>query len=420
MNKFSIIFLTLAVLSTTNPALAHEEGNLPIQAATVNLGIEEPGLLPTNPFYFLKEWRRSLRLLLTFDRVKKAELESNFNNEKAAELDAVAETFPENYEAINEAITNYQASQERLKDRIASLPDHSENPNVSILLENITDRTLRHARLFAELEDKFVENEPLQDSIKLSKNRFGEMLADVSRKSDPAIFSDTAVKAATELQSIEVLESLVEQLPEEAASRVSEVIEKLKTEIAPAQAPAFPETRTAPPVIVPETEKMPEPAPEEDQVLCIQVYEPVCGKDGKTYSNSCTAGVAGVEIQSKGECPIPEKEREAATTPAPAESRTPEMQGVARELTLEADDSGFYPAGNIEVPKGAKVMLTFVVRQANVYFGGLDFRSSKFQTDPVKPGGSTTVEFVADESFTISSYWPASGVLKANIEVIAE
>lgn len=89
-------------------------------------------------------------------------------------------------------------------------------------------------------------------------------------------------------------------------------------------------------------------------------------------------------------------------------------------LTLEADDYGFYPQSQTSVPRGAVVELTFRVRETNVYFGGLDFRSQKFNTQPVKPGGTVTVAFTADVPFAFSSYWPLSSVLKATGQVTVE
>lgn len=36
--------------------------------------------------------------------------------------------------------------------------------------------------------------------------------------------------------------------------------------------------------------------------VCVQIYSPVCGCDGKTYASACEANAAGVDAREPGEC----------------------------------------------------------------------------------------------------------------------
>ncbi|KKT46333.1 MAG: protein of unknown function with transmembrane region [Candidatus Collierbacteria bacterium GW2011_GWC1_45_47] len=38
------------------------------------------------------------------------------------------------------------------------------------------------------------------------------------------------------------------------------------------------------------------------EVVCSEIYEPVCGRDNITYINSCEAGLAGMFVYITGEC----------------------------------------------------------------------------------------------------------------------
>ncbi len=38
-------------------------------------------------------------------------------------------------------------------------------------------------------------------------------------------------------------------------------------------------------------------------ILCVQVYDPVCGCNDVTYGNECVAQAAGVPSFTSGECP---------------------------------------------------------------------------------------------------------------------
>eukprot|EP00984_Skeletonema_dohrnii_P035548 scaffold35453_cov255-Skeletonema_dohrnii-CCMP3373.AAC.2 len=71
-------------------------------------------------------------------------------------------------------------------------------------------------------------------------------------------------------------------------------------------APSF--SMSVPTTVAPTTTETPE--------FCIEVYEPVCGEDGITYSNECKAGLSNVAVAYQGEC-LKEIPASATTTVLP-------------------------------------------------------------------------------------------------------
>ena len=119
------------------------------------LGLKKVGLLPTSPFYFLKEWWRGWKVGWTKDPIKKSETQLQILSEKLAEAAEVAQKSSKP-EVLENAFNNYTNAMDRLKDRMNTLKETSENPNIDKILDRITEAEIRHS----EVLDKILEKSP--------------------------------------------------------------------------------------------------------------------------------------------------------------------------------------------------------------------------------------------------------------------
>jgi hypothetical protein len=186
------------------------------------------GVLPTNPFYFLKEWGRGFRLFFTFNSVKKAELQLRYLDEKIIELSKLTEDNKKT-KALQKAIESYFNSKEKLLNRLKSLDKN--NSNVQKILTKTLEKEILHQALFDELQNK----SPAADEV------FGQAVKE--RKSIAIIINDRAdnearqvfldgvnqsldilpyEKGVKELKVLEVLTKVEKSLPKEDISGANE------------------------------------------------------------------------------------------------------------------------------------------------------------------------------------------------------
>ena len=206
------------------------------EITTKDLGAETPGILPTSPFYFFKEWGRGINKFFTFDPTKKAELELKEISERAAEIKKMEEIDSQNIDAINRAASNYRENVERLKNRLEELKETSKNPNIDKLLDKLVDRSLRHQELFDNLEKKFEANKELKEKLQANREKLNEMMAKIPEKfEDIERFKERLEKRIEsepervfkELRAVEALDRIKEKLPEERREKIQELKDEL-------------------------------------------------------------------------------------------------------------------------------------------------------------------------------------------------
>lgn len=142
---FTLFLLVFTVMTT--PAMGKE-------VATQDLGIENTGILPSNPFYFFKEWGRGVRRAFSFNPTSRAELSLEIVNERAAEMNKLEELNNTNLDGYMRAIVSYEDGLTDFKARLDAVKGVALSDK---FLNTLVGRSLKYFVILDDLRGRFAD-----------------------------------------------------------------------------------------------------------------------------------------------------------------------------------------------------------------------------------------------------------------------
>lgn len=235
-NKKIFLILALGMLLTAGPVFAREDAVKIVkdqEVTTKDLGVSDPGMLPGNPFYFLKEWGREVKRTFSFNVVKKAETQLQIVNERAAEIKKLKDLLPSGNKAFIKSLDNYQKSVDLLKERIESLTELSGS-ETDVFLDQLADSIIKQIKLFSEIKDSVGD----KNKVKISElqEKITQIIADIPSKMETAndfkcrlekVIKNQSDSSLKEIAISEILDRFNEKMSKEARSELLKIKENL-------------------------------------------------------------------------------------------------------------------------------------------------------------------------------------------------
>jgi hypothetical protein len=235
-NKNIALILALGTLLTASSAFAQTDASQIVknQEITVkDLGVSSSGILPGNPFYFLKEWGRGIQDTLTIDPIKKAELQLDVLNQKAAEIKKLSDLMPDSSRTLSAALNDYGKAVDSLREKTDDIKNNSSS-EMSAFLDQLSGSLIKHVQLFSQLKSGV--GDTIKNKLSDLQEKNAELIAGISSANEtPDQFKnqleqvvknqdDSAVK---EITIAEVFDRLDEKMSKENRLELLKVEENL-------------------------------------------------------------------------------------------------------------------------------------------------------------------------------------------------
>ena len=222
---FLIFALVFTALGSGASIVAQENTEIADEAISAeDLEVSDPTLLPDSPFYFLKEWTRSVRSAFTFNNVKKAELENKFSNEKLVELKKMVENKIDP-EKIKKAAEKYQKAAGRVKNATDKIKDEAEdNPEVNKFLEKFTNQQVLHEKILQKLEGQAPEQvlEKIKEAREQHLEKFKDIMIKLETNQEKIAEKIQNALQNGDISNTDILEKIKEKMPEEVKQKIEE------------------------------------------------------------------------------------------------------------------------------------------------------------------------------------------------------
>lgn len=257
MKKLLLVSLAVLLIGLvfTSTSPAQEEATLSAEEdlPAGEAGIYTPKLLPDSPFYFLKKIKEKIELFLTQSPEEKSEKYTELATRRIAEVKIMINK--NKFQLVEKLVKQHQEHLDKAEEEIKEAKEKGRD--VERILGIVAQATSTHQKVLAEVYEK------------------------VPQQAKEAI--EAAMEASSKGQE-RALEAISGEKKEEFREHIEEKIEDKKTKIKEI------------------LEKRQEKTKEKEGCYCITLWDPVCGIDGKTYSNDCQLECAGVKKSHDGEC----------------------------------------------------------------------------------------------------------------------